>query len=307
MSQPPLRAAHPRAWLEEHLSARQRRHDADAVPEAERRWVDLADLLRDDATHLREAHLRVMTQDGAPPPAAAKWVASWYAGQLADAVGYVYAAGHAAMLVRPDLVRFGLHPEGWAQLVDVTCAETVVVAGHPWDGLPGVRVVADDDALAALVVDSLVTAVTPVLEVCRTLGKVGWAALWAEVADALGLTLLHQLEVAPDPDLVARLRHVLDTPGAPWGKRPELGITEHDGGLAYVGRKGGCCLAYQCTHVEDDVEPDPRHEAYLRRFPPEPSELSYCSTCSLRDLAGCVERQLFWLDEERAVTAPAAE
>jgi hypothetical protein len=73
-------------------------------------------------------------------------------------------------------------------------------------------------------------------------------------------------------------------------------------GPAYLGRKGGCCLAYQCP---TEPEPDPgtlddRERAHHERFPPHPDRPRYCSTCSLRDLDDCEERQLFWLQQERA-------
>lgn len=309
MSSPPLVAGNPRAWLEQHLAAHQRRHDEHTAPELERRWVGVVDLLRGDAAFMREVHAGVMVRDGAPPAAAAKWLAGWYAGQLAGAVGYVYSAGLAGMLVRPESVRFALHPEGWAQRIDLTGAEPAVVVGHPWAGQSGVRVVDDEEALAALVVESLATAVEPLLEACRSLGKVGRRALWAEVADGFGLALLYQLEVPADPDLVARVRRALATPGAPWRKQPELTVIDSVAGPAYVGRKGGCCLAYRCTPADDRANAgsdpaspgaDPYDTAYWRRFPPEPPEVAYCATCSLRDFSDCAERQLFSIDLERA-------
>jgi len=40
--------------------------------------------------------------------------------------------------------------------------------------------------------------------------------------------------------------------------------------------------------------------AYRERFPSRPDEPRYCSTCSLRDLVDCEDRQRFWLEQERA-------
>jgi hypothetical protein len=74
------------------------------------------------------------------------------------------------------------------------------------------------------------------------------------------------------------------------------------GGAASPRRGGGCCLAYQCPpDAEPDAEPaDDRERAYRERFPVRPDEPRYCSTCSLRDLTDCEDRQLFWLLQERA-------
>jgi hypothetical protein len=58
-------------------------------------------------------------------------------------------------------------------------------------------------------------------------------------------------------------------------------------------------LAYQ-RPAEPDPEPDlldDRERAYRERFPPR--EPRYCSTCSLRDVADCEDRQRFWLQQER--------
>ena len=303
---PVLRAATPREWIVTHLSAHQAAHD-DEPPAGEPRWVTSGDLVADGATVLRRAHARLVADDGASPAAAAKWLAGWFAGGLADAAGFVYATGGAALLVDGAGVRFRLHPDGWPDRCDVGTPAVAVAPDHPWAGLPGVRVVAGDAELAQVAVAAVTAAADPLVEACRTLAKVGRAALWAEVADGFGLPVLHQLDVPVDPDVVRRLRQALRAPGRPWRKVPDLRVAHTPDGPAYLGRKGGCCLAYQSPEeAADDADLDARHRAYRERFPEKDGEPRYCSTCSLRDLAGCEERQVFWLEQERAERAVAA-
>lgn len=299
---PLLTAATPADWLATHLVAQQSAHDEPGEPDGERRWVDVAELLADDAAPLRRAHARLLAQDDAPPAAAAKWLASWFAGGLAGAVGFVYGAAAAALLVEPGATRFRLHPDGWPDRCDPGPVRAAVVAGHPWTGQDGVRVVADDAALADLAMAALTVAATPIVAACRTLAKVGLPALWAEVGDAFGLTLLHQPDLPVDPTAADRLRRATSAPGRPWRRSPDLRAILAPVGPAYLGRKAGCCLAYRCPEgpEPDPAELDGRERAYRERFPPQPGAPRYCSTCSLRDLPGCEERQLFWLEQERA-------
>lgn len=299
---PLLTAATPQDWLDTHLAAH--RSDEHAGP-GPHRWVGVADLLADDAALLHRAHARMVADDATPPAAAAKWLTGWFAGGLADAVGFVYAAASAALLVRPGSARFQLHPDGWPVRVDPGPAPVAVTAGHPWAGQLGVQIAADDAALAAAAVAALTAAAAPVVEACRGLARVGRSALWAEVADGFGLPVLHQLDLPVDAGVVERLQEAVRTPARPWRKVPELRAARTGDGWTYLGRKGGCCLAYQCPEgpPPDPADLDVRERSYRERFPDGPDEPRYCSTCSLRDLAGCEERQLFWLEQERAARA----
>jgi hypothetical protein len=82
--QPLLRAADPQEWLATHLEAHQSAHDEahGVVVGGELRWVGVAELLDGDAAVLRREHTRMVTQDGTPPAAAAKWLVSWFAGAI---------------------------------------------------------------------------------------------------------------------------------------------------------------------------------------------------------------------------------
>lgn len=306
-----LPADTPALWSAVHPEARAARHD-EPTPDgaAGPAWATAAHLLADDAAVLRAAHARACEEDGAFPAAAAKWVVSWFAGGLADAVGFMFAGASAAPLVRLDRARWRLHRDGWPDRVDPGDVPVAVAAGHPWAGLPGTVTLADDEEVAARAVPALVAAVAPLVEAGRTLAKVGCPALWAEVSDALGLPVLHQPALPVDGAAARRLALLVDAVGVPWLKRPELRIADTADGPAYLGRKGGCCLAYKCPPGEseslDDLDDlDDRQRAYRERFPLHPDERRYCSTCSLRDLAGCEERQVFWLQQERAARRAA--
>lgn len=301
---PLLPADTPDEWLATHLTAHQAARDDEPSPGSSR-WVGTAQLLADDAAHLRREHARMVAEDGTPPAAAAKWLASWFAGHLADSAGYVYATASAALLLRPGAARFRLHPDGWPDRVDPGPVRVAVVDGHPWAGQPGVQVVGGDTALAAAAVAALTAAAEPLVDACRGLARVGRSALWSEVADSFGLPVLFQLDLPVDSLVVERLLEAVRSPGRPWRKVPDLRAARTDDGLIYLGRKGGCCLAYQCPA---DPEPDPaeldeRGRAYRERFPGRDGEPRYCSTCSLRDLEECEERQLFWLEQERVARA----
>lgn len=217
-------------------------------------------------------------------------------------MGFVYATASAALLLEPGAARFRLHAGGWPERVDQGPAAVAVAAGHPWAGQAGVQIVADDTALAAAAVVALTAADAPaVVGACRGLARVGRNALWAEVADGFGLPVLHQIGLPVDARVVERLQEAVRTPARPWRNVPDLRAARTGDGWGYLGRKGGCCLAYQCPEGPDpDVaDLDERERAYRERFPPTPESPRYCSTCSLRDLAGCEERQLFWMEQER--------
>ena len=298
-SAPVLRAATPQEWLATHLEAQQSAHDEPGAGTP--RWIGVADLLADGAAHLRAEHARLREADGAPPAPVAKWLAAWFAGGIAAASGYVLAAASAALLLPAGAARFRLHAGGWPERTDPGTAAVAVTAGHPWAGQPGVRVVRDEAAVAALAVGTLTTAAGPIVAACRTLAKVGTAGLWAEVADGFGLAVLHQLDLPVDSAVVDRLQRALHTPQRPWRRVPDLRAAHGPDGWAYLGRRGGCCLAYQCPPgPEVDLDAlDARMRAWYTRFPLGEGP-RYCSTCSLRDLAGCEERQAFWLAQERA-------
>ena len=231
---------------------------------------------------------------------------SWFAGGLADTVGFMLAMAGAAPLVELDATRWRMDPDGWPEYADPGAVPVAVPAGHPWAGLPDTVCVADERAVAARAVTALAAAVSPIVEAGHRLARVGRTALWAEVADGVGLPLLHEVDLPVDAAAVHRLRLALAVPGAPWRRRPDLRVAATADGAAYLGRKGGCCLSYQCP---PGPEPDPdaldlRERAYRERFPARPDQPPYCSTCSLRDLTDCEDRQRFWLRQERAARQP---
>lgn len=298
---PLLTAATPREWLVRHAERRSGPVDGD---DPESTPVTAEELLGDGARSLRAVHAG-LCEDGVPPAAAAKWVVSWFAGSGAGTVGIMLAFAAAAPVADLDRMRWRVDADGWPEYADPGEVPVLVDAAHPWAGLPESRTVAGERAVVAGAIPALVAAVEPIVEAGRGLARVGRTALWAEVADELGLPVLHDVDLPVDDAAVRRLRLAVHAPGVPWRKRPDLRIDPTGHPPAYLGRKGGCCLNYRCP---PDPEPDPdgldeRERAYRERFPPL-DEPRYCSTCSLRDRDDCEDRQRFWLHQERAARQP---
>lgn len=293
----PLSADSPQAWLATHLAARE-----DEPPGGAGGAVTLTEVLADGAAVLVAARDRIQL-DGTPPPAAATYLAGWYAGAVADVVGFGLVAGGCGFLVEPDGIRWLLHPEGWPEHVEMT-ARAAVTADHPWAGRDDCEVVEGSVIVVERAVEALVAAVEPVIDACRGLAKVGRAGLWNEVADALGVTLVYQSLVAPTPERVAVLDAALRVPGAPWKARPRLGFVDSPvAGPVHVTQRGGCCLAHTRPPDPTDADgpdeaADPVQRAYDALFPPDPEGRYYCITCSLRPEEDSHARQVFWLEQE---------
>ncbi|OJY53077.1 hypothetical protein [Pseudonocardia sp. 73-21] len=248
---------------------------------------------------LPAVHARLVGEYDATPAAAAKWLVSWVAGELAGAVAFTLATASAGLLVEADAVRWRVEADGRPGRVDPGPVAVAVAAGHPWAGMDGVRVVEDPTAPALA---ALVDVAGPLVEACRRLGRVGRSAAWTEVADGVGSAVLHVPGLPVDQRAVDAVRAALDAPGAPWRQRPTVRVAETAIGPLYLGRKAGCCLSYQ---TPPGPEPDPatldaETRAYRERFPRRAGEPLYCGTCSLRDAAGCEERQVYWWERRRS-------
>lgn len=290
----------PGCFLGERLVEHFARLEKDHAPDPGAcRWHSAAAVLADQADLIERQRGRLTGEQAVPPPAAAKYLAEWYGGSLGRAVGLVYALAGAGLLVDAS-VRWREHPVGWVDRVDVAGCSVAVVAEHPWAGLDGVLVLEDDAAVRAAVVRALVEVLTPVLAACRAGARVGWASVWAEVGDSVGLALTHCTYPVPEASLaVEPLRRLVRTDGAPWRKLPEAWMGTTAQGELFMGRKGGCCLAYTADHQPadpDDPDLDDFYQAWLRRFPENGSDPGYCSTCSFRDLPDVEARQRFWLE-----------
>jgi hypothetical protein len=181
-----------------------------------------------------------------------------------------------------------------------------VPVGHAWSRQTDVDTVGDPQIVRELTVLALVAVVTPIIDFCHSLTRVGRAGLWNEVGDSLGTAIAFQPSVPVDKDVVDSLAVAVRTSGVPWRARPTLRIAESSTGPVYVAQKGGCCLAYTRPPSPPpnlDELPD-YYRAYLERFPPE--DRQYCTTCSLREFGDCEARQLFWLEcMQQAADAPA--
>lgn len=303
----------PATWLATHLAARYDGEEDEASAVGPRRAVGMADVLVDDAALLRALHCGLV-DDGTPPPAAATYLAGWFAGAVASAVGYGLAAGGAGFVVDAAPVRWHLHPEGWPERVELLVPGTAVVvtAAHPWAGQPGVDIADDADTIVSDAVTALARVVEPLVDACHGLAKVGRAGLWNEVGDELGMAVAHQVAVPVSPEMTAVLDAAVRVPGVPWRAKPALRFAAAPCGTVHVAQKGGCCLAYTRTtpdedHEDDGEDADPDHLEYLARFPPVPGAPHHCTTCSFRDAADCDARQVFWQERRhrRQATAQA--
>lgn len=177
----------------------------------------------------------------------------------------------------------------------------IVGPGHRRQGQGDVHVAADDDDLHRRTVGALVATLRPLIDACSVLGRTGRTGLWNEVADGLGLTVVNQAGVPIRADIVDTLARAVRTPGSPWGTTPTLRIVDTAAGPAYIGQKGGCCLTHTCPAVDADPEDhDDEYRAFLERFPAQPGERRYCSTCRFRDPLDSELRQRFWLERQRA-------
>lgn len=298
-----LHAGTPQQWLEQHLEAHLAVHETSPVDPAERTWVEGRDVLGDDAAFLRAAHRRILGEGGGTPQMAAKWLVGWTAGTVADAVGFVLAAGGAGVLADTAPLRWRLHPDGWVDRVSLHGCTVLVPPGHPWAGQAGVEVVDDEAEVVTRTVDSLVRAVRPVVDAIRGFARAGARSLWAEVADGIGMSTTYQPHLPVRDDVVQRLRAAVTAPGAPWRVSPTVRTATAPWGPVYLGQKGGCCLAYQLpepepTAVDDAALSDDLRE-YYALFPRETGDKRVCTTCSLRDPQGCADRQLWWLQQRR--------
>jgi hypothetical protein len=260
------------------------------------RWIGIHDVLADDGRMLRELHPHVMEQYAAPPDTAATYIAGWYAGALADVVGYGLASAGAGVLLESQTVRLHLHDDRWIDRIQLVAPTAVVPEDHPWDGHPAVEVVDPGDVLHRCA-SSLVQIVAPIIDRCRGLARVGRVGLWNEVGDCLGLAFD---DAVPATESVrSLLLAAVAAPGVPWRARPSITIVDDDElGATLVGQKGGCCLAYQCRRNDrahaDDHGLDADELEFREQFGHSAETSRYCATCRFRDPDDARDRQLFW-------------
>jgi len=293
-----LSSTGPADFLSEHLDRHTARWESGGdSADSSFTWFDIDDLLDADGALVQQQHRRLVEAENTPPAAAAKYLARWYGGWLAESVGFVYAMAGAGVLTDKS-VRWRQHPDGWIDRVDITGCPMVVMQDHPWAARTDVIVLVDDKAVRQASVVALTELLSPVLAVCRSTARVGWNSLWAEVADGIGMALAFTPRLPEAPLALGPLQQLLETPNAPWKARPDLWVADTPIGPFAMGRKGGCCLAYTANRPPPDLadpDLDNYHRAYLERFPWTPETPNYCSTCRFRDRADVEARQRFWL------------
>ena len=283
---------------------------------ADGRWVSLTDMLAGDAALLRAAHAGLVA-GGSAPQAAAKHLVGWIGGWLARTVGFAYAAEGAGVLADSS-VRWRLLPGGWPDRVDVAGCSVVVPPGHGWAGGVTQETVVDGAGiLPEAVVAALSSELEPLVAGATGLAKVGRAALWSEIADALGDAASGDARLAADPATTPALERLLAARGAPWRVRPRLWCATGESGPRTVCHRGGCCLAYlatppptetdqtaQTAQAAQPAEPaetaTPEERARLSfaaRFPPASGDRGFCANCRFREAGDVEERTVFWCDQ----------
>lgn len=297
----------PGAWLADFVTARL--DDWGEEPGSVARTVSLPELLADDAAMLR-AQFATLVGDGTPSQAAATYLAGWFGGGLAEAVGIGLAGAGAGFCADADRIEFDLHADGWPIRIRPG-GPTVVTDGHPWAGAPDVIVVASPDGVVDRTIHTLVAVATPIVAACRALTAVGTAGLWNEVGDSLGGVVAYQRLLPADAEVFALLETAMAWPGVPWKGRARLGVAQSEelGPVAVI-QKGGCCLAYTGDHADDElpiegvaVDISPEQQAWIERFPADLGAPRYCSTCAFREADDCDARQVFWLERLAQRTA----
>lgn len=298
----PLVEHDPSAWTERYVAERRADlFETDGDEPTAFTSVTARDVTDVDSPYLRAEFDRLRGLD-VPPKPAAMYLAGYYAGAIADFVGFGLVGARAGFLVDLDGSSFLRHPDGWIDRV-VPRFDTVVPRGHPWDGRSDTTSVGTEADVIDVTVRALVDAVEPILDACRRLTRVGLVGLWNEIGDALGMGLAYQTLIDPDPELHEVLRLATRHPARRWQTDPRLELVDTATvGRISVGQKGGCCLAYTEPSNPIDVASDALDDEardYYERFPPTPAEPSYCSTCSLRGEADCNDRQVYWHERRR--------
>lgn len=282
-----------RAWLDEELP----KLLAEVDEEMPSRPVRAADLLAEGGAQLTAAAAQLRRQ-GTTPQAAATYVAGWFPGGAGRVVGVALATVGAGLLLTADELTWHVVEDGWPLSGTVGEIAVLVPPGHLWAGQPGVETVPEQEMLVRTV-GALIEFAAPLVEACKSLGKVRRSSLWDEVADGLACAMNYKPR-ALDPAAIELLVRAVDLPGTPWKGRPRLGNVESALlGTVHVAQKGGCCLAFTCPHPEEhEAELSRRDQAWKDRFPVEAKR--YCTTCKFRDAEDSYARQVFWLELEHA-------
>jgi hypothetical protein len=221
-----LAAPTPQAWLATHLAAHfdSRGGALDSTDGSKTGvWFGIDQLLADDGAILRGIHARLMAEEELPARGAATYLAGWIGGGLADAIGFALGTAGAGFLASADGVRWHQHSAGWIDRVDLGDPRVVVPVGHGWSGQPGVDTVCDPQIVRELTVLALMAVVTPIIDFCHSLTRVGRAGLWNEVGDALGTAVAFQSSIPVEPEVVDSLAAAVARSECPGGANQRCG------------------------------------------------------------------------------------
>ncbi len=128
--------------------------------------------------------------------------------------------------------------------------------------------------MAEATVAALIDAVTPLIDACHGLARIGRAGLWNEVADGLATTVGFDATLSVHARAVDPLANAVTVGGAPWKAQPSVRIVDAATGPTYIVQKGGCCLAYTRPRDPDVTNPgrlDDKHAPTSNGSPSTPT------------------------------------
>ena len=235
------------------------------------------------------------------PRVALTWVAGWQGGAVAIAA--------AIGLLRDGiLVRQGLevlvHPDGWIADMRVRAGRGLAAPGHRPLGDAATGTSHDLPRTSRNSWPSTARRSSARWPTAPDAAAPGCGPRWPTQPVPRRRSSPRRSRSAPQDELLAATRRLLDAPGVPWRTRPALRRVG-DGGRVLVVHRGSCCLAYRCDAPEEPAEPDALRRAYLERFGDDPPR--YCDTCLFRDAADVDTRAAWFAARERRVARRCSE
>lgn len=240
-------------------------------------WHTAGDLLADDGAGLNRLLADISARTGGQPDVAASYLAGWYASPVISVAVAGWFLHRRVLDVARANVSLHVHQDGWLDAIAIEGPGMAVVPGDPAAGEPGVVVVADEGALRAHLVTSLLGHLSPVVAAIRARSPIGLRALWGTIADDIGFAFLTAGRHVGALDLArAEADAVLAAASPPLQALPVWFPFEHRGEPTLHLIRDTCCLAHKTT------------------------DHGYCTTCpSTSDEERC-QRLCDWLDTRAA-------
>ena len=243
----------------------------------------------DDAAVLRDWFDGLHEESKGATDVGVSYLSSWVGGILLEPIGWALGTERRAWPLDAGSLWVHRHEGGWFDGFAVEAPLVRVLPDDPDAAHPDVQVVADIDALRAVVARDAVALLGPLFAAIRTFGPFGIRGMWGAVADSLGSSAAAGAFRAGTPERSAaafddamRLVDELTVAGAGRITRPVPEAITYSRGTTTVAHKGTCCLWYKTTD------------------PAAPIGERYCLSCPLQPDPAQHERWVAWLDEESA-------